>query len=137
MSESRSSSDNTPDLNTLSTDVNTLFFKVSDAVREALAADLSASTLSREQVASGLSMLTARPLSVAMIEAYVSVSKPHRFPAELIPAWVRVLGSRRLLDVLCGSLGLTAATQEERDFAELGRLGLKREKLTRQLWERI
>jgi hypothetical protein len=42
-----------------------------------------------------------------------------------------------VLELLCGEAGLWAATEEDRDFAELGRTRLKDEKLSRKLWERV
>ena len=114
-----------------------MFSGLSARVREVLALDLKQSRLSREQIAIELTETAGRPISLDMIEAYVAGSKPHRFPAELVPAWVSVLGSRRLLEVLCGELGLSPATQEDRDFADLGRTRLRDEQLTRKLQERI
>jgi hypothetical protein len=107
------------------------------AVRLAILTDLRESRLSRDQIAMDVSRDTGRAISRAMIDAFVAETKPHRFPAELIPAWTRVTGSRRLLDLLCSNLGLSIATEEDRDFAELGRTRLRDEKLTRRLMERI
>jgi hypothetical protein len=100
--------------------------------------DLRESPLSREGVAAELSRVAGRPVSLAMVDAYLSETKAaHRFPAELIPAWVHTLKSPRLLRVLCAQAGLSLATQEDRDFAELGRAALRQEKLAKKLWERI
>ena len=106
-------------------------------VREALAADLKECGISRSEVAHRLSRAIEQPVSLAMVDAYVSEAKPHRFPAELVPAWVYVTNSRRILEALCVELGLSIATAEDRDFAELGRSRLRDNKLTRRLWERI
>jgi len=106
-------------------------------VKEALVRDLKASPLSRAEVAVRLSREAGRHISLPMIEAFLAPTKPHRFPAELIPAWVLVTGSRCVLEVLCAELGLFPATPEDRDFAELGRTRLLDEKLTRRLMERI
>jgi len=107
------------------------------AVRQAILTDLRESRLSRDQIAIDVSRETGRTVSRAMIDAFVAETKPHRFPAELIPAWTRVTGSRRLLDLLCSNLGLSVATEEDRDFAQLGRTRLLDEKLTRRLMEKI
>jgi hypothetical protein len=109
----------------------------SEIVRRAAAADLKMCGISRAEVAVRLSARVGRPISVAMIDAYVADSKPHHFPAELIPAWVEVTSSLRILEVLCEEAGLSVATQDDRDFAALGRANLGAEKLTRRLWEKI
>jgi hypothetical protein len=94
--------------------------------------------LSREAVALELSRSVGRIVSLAMLDAYLAETKQnHRFPVELVPAWVYVMKSPRLLQALCGISGLSLATQEDRDFAELGRAALRQEKLAKKLWERI
>lgn len=120
----------------LESTVNAAFATTCADVRNALHADLKMCGKSRERVALELSAMVGRQISAEMIDAFVAASKAHRFPAEWIPAWVTVTGSRRLLDLLCGALGLSVATEEDRDFAELGRTRLRDEKLTRKLWAR-
>ncbi|HTX34340.1 MAG TPA: hypothetical protein VME43_04935 [Bryobacteraceae bacterium] len=93
--------------------------------------------MSRTEVALRLSRATGREIGQAMLDAYVAETKEgHRFPAELVPAWVYVMKSRRVLEVLCRQAGLSVATQEDREFAELGRAHLRSEKLARRLWAR-
>lgn len=106
-------------------------------VRKALAQDIAFSTFSRSEIAQQLSNCIGRHISVAMIDAFIAETKPHRFPAELIPAWVKILGSDRVLRAVCAEAGLSLATEEDREFAELGRTRLRDEKLTRRLWERV
>ena len=117
-------------------EVSPVFAGASAVVRDILLCDLRECRLSRDEVAVRLARGLGRPITTAQIDAFVSQSKPHRFPAELIPAWVSVTGSKRILDALAGLSGLSIATQEEREFAALGRAGLKREKLSQKLWER-
>lgn len=112
---------------------NGSFAASSAGVRNALALDLRASTLSREEVARELTDLTGRAVTVAMIEAYLAPTKPHRFPAELVGAWCAVTGSVRILEALCEELGLSVATQEDRDYAELGRMEIRRGELMQRL----
>lgn len=119
-------------------DANSLFVGTSVIVRDALAQDLKESPLSRDQVADGLTRLTGRRITAVMIDAYVSQTKQaHRFPAEMAPAWTYLLKSQRLLAAICRQVGLSIATREDREFAELGRIRLKDQKLTRRLWERV
>jgi hypothetical protein len=105
-------------------------------VRGILRADLKECSKSREHVAMELSDSTGARITLDMIDAMVAPTKAHRFPAEWIPAWVSVTGSRRILDALCGAAGLWVATGEDQEFAELGRTKLRAEKLERKLWAR-
>jgi hypothetical protein len=101
-------------------------------VRLVLAQDLRESRLSRPQIAGRIG------ISVAMLDAYIAETKPHRFPVELIPEWIEVLGSRRILDAICEACGgLSVATEEDNEFAELGRAALTQQKLGQKLWEKI
>jgi hypothetical protein len=102
-----------------------------------VAKDLKECGLSRAQVAYVLSGELGYEVSVAAVDAIVAETKANRMPAEWVPAWVKATGSRRLLDLLCEECGLSAATQEDTDFAELGRHQLKLQKLTQGLWEKI
>lgn len=111
------------------------FAWTSASVRTALQADLKGCGKSRDQVAAELSFALGKAITVEQIDAFVAPSKPHRFPAEWIPAWVEVTGSKRLLTLLCEAMGLSLATSEDRDFAELGRTHLRKQKLTERLWE--
>ena len=103
---------------------------------DALKLDVKGSHLSREQISLDLTRVSGTKFSVAMINAFIAESKPHRFPAELIPAWIHVLQSSRLLDVICAELGLSPANEEARRFEDLGRHQLRTEKLKQELWER-
>jgi len=105
-------------------------------VRRVLREDLAECGLSRIEVLGRLAELGASTTG-AMLDAYVADSKPHRFPAELIPAWVKVTGSRRILDLVCGECGLATATADDQGFAELGRIKLRGEKLAQKLWDRV
>ncbi len=136
MSENRQISDNTPALGGGVGHVDDSFLEGHERVRKALKADLAGCGLSREEVALRLSNRVGR-VSLAMLDAYVAETKAHRFPAELIPAWVSVTGSRRLLDLLCGEVGLSIATSEDRDFAELGRAQMTGERLRAKLAGRV
>jgi hypothetical protein len=137
MSDSDSISDKGASETGLLFDLAPVFAGTSAIVRDALLRDLKGCLLSREEVAVRLSKQVGRPITTAQIDAFVAESKPHRFPAELVPAWIAITGSRRLLDALARQIGLSVATQEDRDFADLGRAAVQRKKLERKLWERI
>jgi hypothetical protein len=114
------------------------------AIKTAAALDLKECRWSREQVAEGLSVMLNRPVTLAQIDAVVSETHPHRFAAEWIPAWVRITGSRRLLELLCAAAGLWLADGDDVDAADFGRVQLRIEKLggkaaelKSRLWERI
>ena len=106
-------------------------------IRLALARDLDECGESRAQIAMRLAGELRYPVTVAQIDALVSQTKANRLPAEWVAAWVTATGSRRVLDLLCEQLGLSAATEEDRQFAQLGRHRLAEQKLTGQLWEKI
>lgn len=98
-----------------------------------LLADLSDCGLSRAQVAYAMSAELNAHITVAQIDAIVSATKVNRLPAEWVGAWMKATGSRRILDQLCADAGLTVATKEDQQFAELGRLEVRR----RGLWEQL
>lgn len=120
----------------ISGDESGVFSSSSVDVRAILSADLKECEKSREQVALDLSEIVGTRITLAMIDAMVAPTKANRFPAEWIPAWIRVTGSERLFRELCGAAGLFLGSEEDRDFAELGRARLKAEKLERKLWAR-
>ncbi len=114
------------------------------AIRAAASEDLKSCTWKREVVAESLSMALGRTITVAQIDAVTAPTKPHRFPAEWIPAWVKITGSRRILDLLCSGVGLYLADETERALAEYGRAAIEREKaaertenLRKRLWGRV
>jgi hypothetical protein len=101
---------------------------LSVSVKKAMVQDIRECRLSRPQISERLSGLVGVPVSVAMLDAYTADTKPHRFPAAWIPAWVRITGSRRILAALCERAGFTLADRTEHRFAELGRTYLRRRK---------
>lgn len=114
------------------------------AVKRAAALDLKECRLSREAVCMELSRLLEREITVAQIDALVAESKTHRLPMSIIPAWITVTGSTRLLALLCGAAGMWLADETEHRFAELGRAGLRAEKLAARtaelkeaLWDKV
>lgn len=97
-------------------------------VKRVAAQDLKECQWSREEVAIGLSKLVGRRVSQAQIDAMLAESKTHRLPAEWIPAWVRVTGSKRLLELLCAEAGYWLADATEHDLAELSRVEFERQR---------
>lgn len=113
------------------------FSGICEIVRDAIGKDLCECGMSRAEIALRLSDMVGKSISKDTIDAWTASTKPHRFPAEWLPAWVYITKSLRLLEVLTGPVGLSLATQEDRDFAELGRIKLNEQKLTKKLWEKI
>jgi hypothetical protein len=103
------------------------------AVKRAMALDLKECRWSREQVADALSRLIGRSITQVQIDAWVAETKEHRLAAEYVPAWVRVTGSTRVLDLLCAEAGCWLADAVEHDLADYGRSILHREQLTARL----
>jgi len=82
-------------------------------VRAALALDIRECPLKRPEIAARLSAEVGRAISMASLDAMVAETKVgYRFPAELIPAWAKVTGSRRLI-------GLLAAEMRRRKLARV------------------
>jgi len=113
-------------------------------VKRAAVEDLRECRWSREQVAEGLTRLVGREVSIAQLDAMLAESKTHRLPVEWVPAWVRVTGSRRLLELLVAECGMWLADEVEHDLAEIGRLKIEAEKasareaeLRSRVWQRI
>lgn len=119
------------------THLKPLFLDTCVYVREVLKVDLETCEKPREQVAEELSELTGCKWSVPQLDKWVAESAPHRFPAELMPAWCYVTGSRRIFEVLAEKVYLFVGTGDDRDFAELGRCRIKDEQLTRRLWSKL
>lgn len=114
-------------------------------VKRCLQADLRDCRWSRADVAEMLGLAAGRSISEYQLDNWTAETKEgHRFPAELVGAWVRVTGSRRLIDLVCGAAGFVAADQTDRDLAEFGRATLREQKaqaeaerLRGELWGRI
>ena len=104
-------------------------------VKRAAAQDLKGCRWSRQQVTHALSKLVGREVSQAQIDTIIAETKTHRMPAEWIPAWVRVTGSRRLLDLLCAEAGMWLADETEHDLAELARAQIHQERANTRIQE--
>jgi hypothetical protein len=103
------------------------------AIKTAAALDLKECRWSREQVAEGLSVMLDRSVTQAQIDAVTSETHPHNFHAAWLPAWVRITGSRRLLDLVCAAAGLWAVDAGDWDLAQYARASLQAEKLRKQI----
>jgi len=62
--------------------------------------DLKYCKYTATEVSIALSGLTGREITRQQVDGFTSPSTPHRFPLDLLPAWVRVTGSRKILDLL-------------------------------------
>jgi hypothetical protein len=102
-------------------------------VKRAAVQDLKECRWSREQVALGLTKLIGREVSLAQIDSILAETKLHRLPAEWLPAWVRVTGSKRLLELLCAECGMYLADVTEHDLAGLAREQLQLEKVSSKI----
>ncbi len=97
-------------------------------IKQAAAQDLKECGRSRAEVAEGMARLIIRPVTTAQIDAITAESHAHRMPAEWIPAWCRVTGSTRILEMLCAEVGMWLADDTEHDLAELARAELGKQK---------
>ena len=113
-------------------------------IKKVLIADLRECPLSRAEVAERLTEECCRRITETQIDAYTAASKEHRFPAEMVAAWVKVTGSRRLLALICEEAGLYLASQTDRELAEMGRAqiaaekaAVRRDDLKGRLWHKV
>lgn len=93
-------------------------------MRRLLKRALDACPLGHDQVAEAVSALTGRTVTVAMIYSWTGQSRPHRFPAELLPAFCAALGNTILLAGLADACGCRVAESQELQLARLGQLWL-------------
>lgn len=107
------------------------------AVKQAAAEDLRGCKWSREQVAEQLSAALQRNITIAQIDAVLSETHAHRFPLEWLPMWIRITGSRRLLELVCEASSLRVAEPTEMDLAEFARLSLRAEQMKQGLWGKV
>ena len=107
------------------------------AIKAAAALDLKECRWSREEIAEGLSVMLGRVVTLSSLDAVVSQTHPHRFHAEWIPAWTRITGSRRLLDLLSAACGLWVVDAEDIDLAQYARAMLTAEKLRKRIEVKI
>lgn len=105
------------------------------AIKRAMVLDLKQCRWSREQVAQELAAIIGRHITVAQIDAWTAETHIHRLPAECVAAWVRLTGSRRVLELICGESGLWLGDPTDRELAEYGRARLRAEKLAAQTEE--
>ena len=102
-------------------------------IKTAAALDLKECRWSREQVAEGLTVMLGRPITVSSIDAVTSKTHSHQFHVEWLPAWIRITGSRRLLDLVCAASGLWAVDAGDWDLAQYARATLTAEKLKKRI----
>jgi len=101
-------------------------------VKQAAALDIKDCKYSRNQIADGLSRLTGKPVTVAQIDAAVAETHSHRIPAEWLPAWSRVTGSTRILEMLAAEIGMWLSDATDHDLADLARAELQQQNAARR-----
>jgi len=99
-------------------------------LREELKRAIRESDLSRWEIAGQMSDLIDSEISKYMIDAWTAESKEgHRFPAEYLPAFCRVTGSRGPLAMLAEAAGLYALPGPEALRAEIQKLDEEQKRL--------
>jgi len=78
----------------------------------------------RDALASAVSVPAGRTITKAMIDSWTGASRPHHFPADLVPAFCIALGNSILLQGLAEAAGCTVAEGWEIQKARLDRLRL-------------
>lgn len=107
---------------------------ISLALRAALVTAIKQCPLSRYQIAAQISELITRDVTKEMMDKYCAESaEAHRIPAEIIPAFCAVTGSRAPLDLLAQAIGCTLLGPEEAQALEIVRLRMEKAKLEEQI----
>ncbi|MBI3446790.1 MAG: hypothetical protein HY055_15855 [Magnetospirillum sp.] len=78
----------------------------------------------REALAEVLSFHAGRPISKAMIDSWTGARRPHRLPADLIPAFCVALGNSILLHGLAEPSGCAVTESADLVQSRLDRLAL-------------
>ena len=103
---------------------------ISDDIKAIAAEDLKRCRYSREEITLALSGQVGREITVAQINAWVAESHNNRFPLDVVPAWVRVTGSPRLLEMVCSEAAMYLANETEHRLAAYGRRVIELDKAT-------
>ncbi len=107
---------------------------ISLALRATLVKAIKQCSLSRYQIAAQISELISRDITKEMLDKYCAESaEGHRIPAEIIPAFCLVTGSRAPLDLLAQAIGCTLLGPEETQALEIVRLRMEKKKLEEQI----
>jgi len=93
-------------------------------MRQLLNDSIKASGFDRDQAAEMVGALVGRPITKAMIDSWTGASRPHHFPADLVPAFSIALGNSILLQGLAEAAGCRVAEGREVMQARLERLGV-------------
>jgi|GEM_PF-3498811 len=72
----------------------------SGEVKQIASEDVKESKYTIAQISGAIAGLTGRPLSAEMLAAFIDQAQPNHFPLDIVPAWVRITGSRRLIEFL-------------------------------------
>ncbi|HWR17148.1 MAG TPA: hypothetical protein VN577_20125 [Terriglobales bacterium] len=92
---------------------------IESVVRAVVAEAIKRCNKSRAQIADEMSYLVAGKVTEQMLNDYTAESKPHRFPAQFIPAFCRSTGDYRLLICLLRPLGLRLINQRQSELLNL------------------
>ena len=99
------------------------------AIKRASALDIKECSLSREQLAHCLGSILRRNITLAQLDSITSETHAHRFPADWVPAWTLLTGSRRVFDLLVVAAGLWIGDAHDRMLADYGQTCIDSEAL--------
>jgi hypothetical protein len=105
-------------------------FNLAARLREMLTEGLRQCSFSRYEAAARMSELVGAEITKSMLDSWTAESKEyHRFPAEYLPAFVKVTGYKEPLRVMAEMVGCYLVESEEALLAELGRIDQKKREL--------
>jgi hypothetical protein len=112
-------------------------FNDDQLVRDTISAAIKSCSLSREQIADGMTIMLGVRVTAKMLNNYTSeVMQPNRFPSAWDRAFCAAVSDNSLLTCRVLKAGLFVIGAEERDLMELGRQYLVRKRADEQA-ERI
>jgi len=112
---------------------NDLLGEFSFRVRASITRTTRKSKFSREQIADKMSELMGRKITASTIYNFSSESHhDHRFPAELLPFWIKATGDNSILELLAEASGCQVLSGQEALYADLARLDRQAEEIKRK-----
>lgn len=90
-------------------------------MRRWLGEAIDKSARSRAIIAENMASLSGRAITKAQLDSWTGASRPHRFPAELLPAFCAACGNIYVMERLAATMGAEIADATTAKLAHLGR----------------
>lgn len=108
-------------------------FDISQRLREFLSEGLRQCDFDRYEAAARMSRLIGCEITKSQLDSWTAESKEgHRFPAEYLPAFIKVTGYKEPLRVMAEMVQCYLLESEEALLAELGKIDCQKRELTQK-----